>query len=358
VTTARSSQVSLESTCFYHCSVRCVRRSFLCGADKLTGRNFDHRKIWILERLSLLRSVFGIEICAYAVMSNHLHLVLCVNQNYVETLTDLEIREQVTRIFSKVFRNFENWDEKRKSAVMKEWRKRLSDLSWFMRCLDEHIARRANLEDNCTGHFWEGRFKSQALLDEGALLTCMAYVDLNPIRAGINDGLEDSDWTSIKQRLLAMQANGKIQNKEITVSPTNKSSNEARDEATASNKNVSFSDSIHPTLAHFMSSEKTSDAGDSRHTEIPMQFMEYVKLVEWTGKQIRSDKKGAITKPPFRLIESLGLNADTWLQSVNAFGQYAILVGSPSRLDSEVCHFRRRWARGRTIARKMYRCAA
>ena len=107
-----------------------------------------------------------------------------------------------------------------------------------------------------------------------------------------------------------------------------------------------------------MSSEKTSDAGDSRHTEIPMQFMEYVKLVEWTGKQIRSDKKGAITKPPFRLIESLGLNADTWLQSVNAFGQYAILVGSPSRLDSEVCHFRRRWARGRTIARKMYRCAA
>ena len=169
--------------------------------------------------LTVTGSVFGIEICAYAVMSNHLHLVLCVNQNYVETLTDLEIREQVTRIFSKVFRNFENWDEKRKSAVMKEWRKRLSDLSWFMRCLDEHIARRANLEDNCTGHFWEGRFKSQALLDEGALLTCMAYVDLNPIRAGINDGLEDSDWTSIKQRLLAMQANGKIQNKEIKAPP-------------------------------------------------------------------------------------------------------------------------------------------
>ena len=85
---SRDSQVSLSDTPYYHCISRCVRRAFLCGDDKYTGKTFDHRRQWVVERMHFLASFFNIDICAYAVMSNHYHLVLHVNESGNKALTD------------------------------------------------------------------------------------------------------------------------------------------------------------------------------------------------------------------------------------------------------------------------------
>jgi REP element-mobilizing transposase RayT len=201
MTRARKHQVCVESTPYYHCISRCVRRAFLCGEDRFTGKSFDHRKEWLVERMRALSAVFAVDICAYAVMSNHFHLVVRVAPERVESWDDEELLERLALVFGPTARLIRTLSARARKQALAPWRARLADLSWFMRCLNESIARRANREDGCTGRFWEGRFKSQALLDEGALITCMSYVDLNPVRAGLAKTLEEADFTSIRERL-------------------------------------------------------------------------------------------------------------------------------------------------------------
>ncbi|WP_103919836.1 transposase, partial [Candidatus Venteria ishoeyi] len=176
--------------------------------------NYEHRRQWILDRLEVLAKQFSVEVCAYAIMSNHYHLVLHVD--YEQSLTwdaeevvkrwctlfppqalkDSDDKQIDTEVVNAYFARLTADEEK-----VTLWRERLADLSWFMRCLNEPIARQANKEDECTGRFWEGRFKSQALLDDAALISCMAYVDLNPVRAAIAQTPEDSEFTSFAARV-------------------------------------------------------------------------------------------------------------------------------------------------------------
>ena len=205
---ARKRQICLSNTKYYHCVSRCVRRAYLCGEDALTGKSYEHRRGWVEERLLFLAKVFCIDVCAYAVMSNHTHLVLYVDDKKANRLSDKAILlrwfklSKMTPLGQK-FLYGEPLSDGQKVFLNKEvaeYRTRLSSISWFMRMLNEYIARRANKEDECTGHFWEGRFKSQALLDESALLACMTYVDLNPVRAKAESTPEQSDYTSFKKR--------------------------------------------------------------------------------------------------------------------------------------------------------------
>ena len=192
---------------FYHCVSRCVRRAWLCGNDPLSDRNFDHRRGWIEQRLRELAESFSISLYAWAVMSNHTHVVLRVDPEGPLKWSDEEVARRWARIARTLDAPSDREVERRVAGLLRqperleELRRRLGSLSWFMRFLNECIARQANAEDECTGRFWEGRYRCQALLDDAAVLACMAYVDLNPIRAGITDDLEQSEFTSLSVRL-------------------------------------------------------------------------------------------------------------------------------------------------------------
>ena len=165
------------------------------------------------------------------------------------------------------------------------WRERLCDLSWFMRCLNERLARRANEEDGCRGRFWEGRFKTQALLDEAAVLACMAYVDLNPSRAGIADLPEKSDYTSIQQCITELAADSRPLEKAATEKPR-----------------------LLPLL------DERHIGADSQDTALAYRLMDYLELIDWTGRAARADKQGAIHSAAPRILQRLGIDTPTWLR--------------------------------------------
>lgn len=275
--------MSLHDTPYYHCISRCVRRAFLCGEDAYTNQSFEHRKPWLTDRLYFLASVFAIDIAAYAVMSNHYHAVLHVDSARATNWTEQEVIHRWRKLYTGpvLIHDFLRGTlatEAEKAVARKVialWRARLMDISWFMRCLNEYIARKANQEDGCTGRFWEGRFKSQALRDEAALLSCMAYVDLNPVRAGIAKSLKDSNHTSVQARLMRIKVR----------------------KPSARKKLMSFN-------------ERVAD-GNNKPT-IPFGLKDYLELVEWTGRQVRGEKKGFICNTEPTILTMLGINHHQW----------------------------------------------
>jgi hypothetical protein len=209
MTRPRSLLISLDDTPYYHITSRCVRRAFLCGIDPSSGQCYEHRRQWIVDRIRLLSSLFAIDLCAYAILSNHYHLVLKVNQDEQKDISDDDIIDRWCSLFKgplliqqyRAGKSLEPFEMAAISDIVAVWRHRLGDISWFMRCLNQNIARQANIEEGCTGRFWECRFHSQALKTEEALISCMAYVDLNLIRASLAESPESSDFTSIQERI-------------------------------------------------------------------------------------------------------------------------------------------------------------
>ena len=142
MTRARSSLIDPGSTPYYHCMARCVRRAYLCGEDHLTGKNYEHRRQWVVDKLKELVSIFLIEVCAYAVMSNHYHVVLHINQRPAREWTQHEVLSRWTCLFTGPYlvQRYLAADPLSRSELarvedyVEEYRSRLTNISWFMRC--------------------------------------------------------------------------------------------------------------------------------------------------------------------------------------------------------------------------------
>jgi len=307
----------LSVTPYYHCVNRCVRRAFLCGKDSLTGNNYEHRREWISNKIESLAEVFAIDVAAYAVMSNHYHIVLRVDQEGAQALSSLEVIERWSKLFSlpvmiSRFLKGEcttSAELKVVDEIIEKWRVRLHDISWFMRLLNEHIARQSNKEDNVTGRFWEGRFKSQALLDEQALITCMAYVDLNPIRADMAKTPETSDFTSIQERIQ------KVMSKKAC-------------------KLLPF----HDTTIH---------NAKRKATAIPFELNDYIALVDWSGRAVLENKRGLIPVNTPPILFRLGIDEKDWINHIHYFErQFPTVAGNIDRLKQLAEQTSRRWIKG------------
>jgi hypothetical protein len=217
-------------------------------------------------------------------------------------------------------------------ARIAELRKRLCSLSWFMGRLNEFIARMANTEDKVKGRFWESRFKCQVLLDDISIITCMTYVDLNPIRAGLAARPEDSDFTSIQERIRAWQ----IENMETGTSQA--------------------AQRVQPGSNSRSDSWLCPITSNSQHRGImSISEEQYFDLVDRSGREIRVGKKGSIHSDLAPILLRIGAKPDAWTDLVSRFEDiFHVAAGTQSNLKKFAAKIGVRWLVGGPKARSSF----
>ena len=342
MTTARSELVDESLTPYYHCISRCVRRAFLCG------EGYEHRKDWIEQRLQELCSIFAIECYGYAIMDNHLHILVKLDSRRLAEWSDEEIARRWTRLFplrdqdGQPLEATDAWIDLRMQD--KKWlqnaRTRLCNLGWFMKCLKEPLARMANKEDNCRGVFWESRYKSVAILDEESLLTTCAYIDLNPVAAGVAETPETSQHTSFHACIEHVRQQDGLQKLQDGLS-TQTSTPELEKE-------------------HWLGSlEAHGSAGESGL--LPGFTLScYCRLVDWSSRLLRPGKT-ALDSQTASIFTRLGWEADRWettLRSLFSEGkQVGGVLGNEQSLQRAAAKRRCRFVKNR-VARAAFHSGA
>ncbi len=296
---------------------RCVRRAFLCGEDHFTRACFDHRKRWLERRILSLSSIFSIDTYGYAIMSNHFHLVLYRDPERANNWTDQEVARRWLLIFPPKQEKYSETHDQllNNQNRLNRCRVRLASISWLMRCMKEPLARSANREDQCTGRFWEGRFRSQALLDQASILSCMAYVDLNPIRTGQSGDIENAEHTSICERLRQSKT--------------------------------------HPEL---LNSPMASIAPGNFAPEFELiRLADYLELVGWSARRMVSEQSKSETVDSPSALNLLPHSEKAWLRQMEKFEQdWQRAAGSIEKLKLLACRLGQRYMHGISTAYRIY----
>lgn len=317
----------------YHCTTRCVRRAFLSGYDKYSGRDYSHRKAWIEDRLRQLASIFAVDVITFSVMDNHYHVDLRTRPDIVAGWSDYEVARRWLTLCPIRYRSKKkpqvSVEEQIHSLAdcperIAELRKRLSSLSWFMGRINEYIARAANKEDQVKGRFWESRFKCRVLLDDAAIVAGMVYVDLNPVRALLAPTPEESDFTGIQQRIRAFQKRPKAEG----------------------------SGGVSHASACWLCPISASTDPDGI---LPMTETEYFDLVDRSGRLVRPDKRGAVDADLQPILRRLGIKPEAWTDIVIGFeDKFGLAAGRFSSLRDFAGRIGQRWFSGYSSARTSF----
>jgi len=372
----RNEQFDPGSVCIVHLVQRCVRRAYLAGEDAVSGKNYGHRREWIRCRLERLASVFGIDVLTYAILSNHLHIVVRTRPDVIADWSDSDVALRWLRVFPgrRIDEQLADPTTTDVEALannaerIQEIRVRLSNPSWFMKALCEPIARLANKQDEATGHFWEGRFKALAITDEAGLLACSMYVDLNPIRAAMALTPEESLHTSAYDRIQALQGATipsaavdlvAIETEEAGRIIRTSTPDQLRKRKADAKKRRGNSILRDAWLSPLTINERAatgpqpSDSGvrASNKGFLSLNLGDYLKLLDWTGRQRGSVLKAEIPSDLDPILRRIGIDGRMWCDLVWNFKKYfgrGSAAGSPASMKESASQRNRNFARGQT----------
>lgn len=376
----RDEQFPAGEVCVAHVVQRCVRRAFLAGVDPATGRDYSSRKEWIRRRLEALASVFGIDMLGYAIMSNHLHVIVRIRPDVVAQWSDEEVAMRWLRIYPgrRIEEHLAEPNEQDVATLVRDQermvviRKRLGSLSWLMRSLAEPIARMANKQDGCTGRFWQGRFQGQKLADDAGLLACAMYVDLNPVRAAIAEEPGTTPFTSVYDRSEAAKGE-EMPSAAFDLVPvaTEEASRQQRETPVEELRRQRRTRERNPTgkrirrdgwLAPLtLDAERLSDDAQV-HREgvrasdrgfLPMSLEDYLRLLHWTAQQRGPAAAQCVPKSIECSLTSLGIKTSMWRDLVwnwkRFFGR-STYVGRSEAMRADAARWGRRWHHGQRAA--------
>ena len=361
---ARSEVFDPDEIVIAHVYNRTVGRCFLMGDDPVSGKNFDHRKVWIEQYLKQFAAQFGIDLLGIGILSNHIHQILRNRPDVVAQWSDEEVAIRWLRVFPG--RRLEEYlaeptenDVKtlaRDKERLAEVRRRLSDISWFMRALAEPIARMANKQDECTGRFWEGRFKAQQIVDEAGLLACSMYVDLNPVRAAMAKSPEKSVHTSAYDRIEGSKGE-KIASAAFDLKPvpTQEAAkkireppvDELRQERKTKRRNPTGKRirrdgwlsplRLKPEVLSNQPEVHTAGLRSSDKGFLSLNLSQYKRLLDWTAQRTRSGATAVKEIPPAiaRTLGELGIDASMWRDLVWEWQKYfgkSVCIGRPESI--------------------------
>ena len=327
-----------ETIGVYHCFNRIVRRSFLCGFDPVTQKDFAYRRDWFYQRLRYLTRFFAIDMLAYAIMSNHYHLVLRNRPDQVARMDDRQVVTAWLMICPKSQKQPDGTAlpptepeievELKTPGRVADLRTRLSDPSWLIRQLSQYMGIRCNAEDDETGHFWQSRFGMTRLLDEAAVLACLAYVDLNPLRAHAATSLEGYTQASIGERLRTLE--------DEAIEP----SSWLAPIALASETDGQPAQAVDRMTREEIAAAVQAQAAQPRGC-LSITFQQYVELLRWlsSGKPPSGPEPGRIEQPEPEaksVLQQLSLDPEAFFDLVHHFrSRFATAAGCEASLREE-----------------------